>query len=136
MEPRQTRRHLEAEVAVRAEDGWVPGRAQDISDSGMAVILPVELPIGTAVELEIKLAPAPVATSAIVRNRNVFRYGLEFVQPLRDAGYRAGPDDCKDCSGTGFILKALDGEQRIAFARVECPDCGGTGRLRFQLNSG
>jgi hypothetical protein len=31
MEPR---RHLEAEVAVRGKDGWVPGRAQDISDSG------------------------------------------------------------------------------------------------------
>jgi hypothetical protein len=72
--------------------GWVGSRSRP-------GLLPIELPLGTAVELEIKLPTAPVATSAIVRNRNAFLYGLEFVQSLRDARYRAGPDDCKECAG-------------------------------------
>src|SRR5579863_4121648 len=65
MELGQTRHHLEAEVTVRAENGSVPGRAIDMSASGMAVILPVELPIGTTVELEIRLPTIPVTTRAI-----------------------------------------------------------------------
>ncbi len=116
------------DVTVRAEEGLIPSRAQDISKSGIAVILPVALPIGTALELEIKLPSVPIATTAVVRNRNAFLYGLEFVQPLRDARYQAGPDECKDCGGTGFILQALDGKQRIAFAQIGCRHCGGTGQ--------
>jgi hypothetical protein len=127
MEPGQTRHQLDAEVAIRAEDGLVPGRATDISECGIAVILPVELPIGTVVELEIKLATVPVITRAIVRNRNVFRHGLEFVQSLRDAGYEAGPDVCKDCGGTGFIVRAICGDEKIAFVHLKCADCGATG---------
>lgn len=123
----QTRHQLEADVTVRAAEGLIPGRAQDISASGIAVILPVELPIGTALELEIKLPTAPVTTTAVVRNRNAFLYGLEFVHPLCAARYQAGPDDCKDCGGTGFILQALDGKRRIAFAQIGCRHCGGTG---------
>jgi hypothetical protein len=126
----QTRHQLEAEVTVRAAEGLIPGRAQDISESGIAVILPAELPIGTALELEIKLPTAPVATSAIVRSRNAFLYGLEFIRPFRDARYQAGPDDCKDCSGTGFVLHPLDGKQGIAFAQVRCPCRGRTGHSK------
>jgi len=127
MELGQTRHHLEAEVTVRAENGSVPGRAIDMSASGMAVILPVELPIGTTVELEIRLPTIPVTTRAIVRNRNVFRHGLEFVQSLRDAGYEAGPDACKECGGTGFIVRAIYRDQRVAFVHLRCTDCRATG---------
>jgi hypothetical protein len=93
----------------------------------MAVVLAVELPIGTAVELEIKLPTVAVTTRAIVRNRIVFRHGLEFVQSLRDTGYEAGPDACKDCGGTGFVVRAICGDQKVAFVHVKCADCGATG---------
>lgn len=132
----QTRHQLEADVTVRAAEGLIPGRAQDISESGIAVILPAELPIGTALELEIKLPTAPVTTSAVVRNRSVFLYGLEFVHPLRDARYHAGPDDCKECGGAGFIVQALDGKQRLAFTQINCRHCGGTGTATILGNRG
>lgn len=127
MEPGQTRHHLDAEVTVRTDNGSLPGRAIDISASGMAVILPVELPIETTVEVEIRLPAVPVTTRAIVRNRSVFRHGLEFVQSLRDAGHEAAPDACKDCGGTGFVVRAICGDQRVAFVHVKCADCGGSG---------
>jgi hypothetical protein len=131
-EPRQTRHRLEADVTIRAEGKLVPGRAQDISESGMAVMLPVELPIGTTVEVEIRLPAVPVTTRAIVRNRDVFLHGLEFVQSLREAGYEAALDACKDCGGTGFVVRAICGDQKVAFVHLKCADCGATGHSSNQ----
>ena len=92
----------------------------------------MELHVGEIVELVIKLPIAPAATRAIVRGRNVFRHGFEFVQPLHEIvgkGIVAG--DCQSCAGTGSIL-SLDREQGVAFARVQCGDCSGTGRTSKQ----
>jgi len=38
------------------------------------------LPVGEVVKLEIMSRIEPVTVAAVVRNRNVFRYGLEFEQ--------------------------------------------------------
>jgi hypothetical protein len=46
------------------------------------VILPVELLNGEEVGLQIKLPSGTKTCRAIVRHRNVFRHGFEFVQPL------------------------------------------------------
>ncbi len=85
-EARQKRRHqriaLEVEVMVHTNGAMLPGRTQDISESGMAAILPVELHEGGKVELQIKLPAGTQTVSAIVRNRNVYRHGFEFAQPL------------------------------------------------------
>ena len=85
-EGRQKRRHerieLEVEVIVRTGSVLLPGRTQDISESGMAAILPVELLNGEEVGLQIKLPSGTKTCSAIVRHRNVFRHGFEFLQPL------------------------------------------------------
>ena len=51
-------------------------RSQMAAD--MSAILPVEL----HVELQIRLPRAAETTRAIVRHRNVYRHGFEFVQPL------------------------------------------------------
>jgi PilZ domain len=84
---REKRHHqrleLELEVIIRTESALLPGRTQDISESGMSVILPVELHEGEEVELQIKLPSATETIRAVVRHRNVFRHGFEFVQPLR-----------------------------------------------------
>ena len=71
-----------------------------------------------------------LATSrAVVRNRNVFRHGFEFLQPLHDVvGHKPADDDCQSCGGTGFILQAVDGGRGVAFMGIRCPDCGGTGK--------
>jgi len=73
---------MEVEVIVRTDSALLPGRTQDISESGMSAILPVELREGQEVELQIRLPRAAETTRAIVRNRNVYRHGFEFVQPL------------------------------------------------------
>jgi hypothetical protein len=126
-ERRHKRLELKAEVTVRSESGALPGRTLDISESGMAVILPVELPVGKAVKLEMKV-PAPITADAIVRSRDVFRHGFEFVQPLREiVGDETDLGDCQNCGGTGSTLQPLDGEQGVAFARLKCSDCSGTG---------
>jgi hypothetical protein len=85
-EGREQRRHrdfeLEVEVTVRTDSGLFPGRTHDISESGMSAILPAELREGQEVELQIRLPGSTETIRAIVRHRNVFRHGFEFVQPL------------------------------------------------------
>lgn len=79
---RHERIQLEVEVIVRAKRELLPGRTQDISESGMSAILPAELREGEEVELQIRLPSKTETIRAIVRHRNVFRHGFEFVQPL------------------------------------------------------
>lgn len=82
-EERQRRRHerveLEVEVIVRTGSALLPGRTQDISESGMSAILPVELLTGEEVGLQIKLPSGIKTCRAIVRHRDTFRHGFEFV---------------------------------------------------------
>jgi len=51
----------------------------DISESGIAAMLTLEAPVGEVVELEFALPSGPVAIHALVRQKNAFRYGFEFV---------------------------------------------------------
>lgn len=129
----ENRRHrrfeLETDVRIRSANGFLPGRTLDISASGMAAILPVELQVGEIVELNIKLPIALAASRAVVRNRNVFRHGFEFLQPLHDVvRHETADDDCQSCGSAGFNVQAVDGKQGVAFMRTRCPDCGGTGK--------
>lgn len=127
----ETRRHqrleLETEVTVHLESGEVPGRTLDISESGMSAILPVELRMGGTVELRIKLPIAVATVRGVVRSRNVFRHGFEFLQPMHDLVSHAADDPCQSCGGTGFVVQTVDGGQGVAFMRTRCPDCNGTG---------
>jgi len=79
---RHQRIEMEVEVVVRTDSALLPGRTHDISESGMSAILPVELREGQEVELQIRLPRAAETMRAIVRNRNVYRHGFEFVRPL------------------------------------------------------
>lgn len=79
---RSPRIQLEVDVNIYSRKaGLVPGRTLDISESGISAMIPVELPIGDTVRLEIGLPLEPVTVGAVVRSRNVFRYGFEFDQP-------------------------------------------------------
>ena len=59
------------------------GRGSDVSQGGMAAYIPSELPVGSSVDLELSLpymtGEQPIRIIAGVRNRNGFRYGLEYL---------------------------------------------------------
>jgi hypothetical protein len=61
------------------------GQGSDVSEGGMAAYIPAELELGEILDVELKLpySKKPVKVKASVRNRNGFRYGLEFmlIQP-------------------------------------------------------
>jgi c-di-GMP-binding flagellar brake protein YcgR len=58
----------------------VRGTTVDISESGMSAMLMVEVPIGEVVRLEFNLPLGEVEIHALVRQRNAFRYGFQFVE--------------------------------------------------------
>jgi hypothetical protein len=106
---RHQRLELEVEVIVRTDSELFPGRTHDISEFGMSAVLPVELRNGEEVELQIRLPSATETIRAIVRHRNVFRHGFEFVQPLHgifsNDAITGGPHDKLtyfDLSPAGF----------------------------------
>ncbi len=61
----------------------IHGRGNDLSQTGLAVFLPVELAVGESIELELVLpyTTQSIVLQAVVRNRRSFTYGLEFVHP-------------------------------------------------------
>ncbi|MGO9434203.1 MAG: PilZ domain-containing protein [Terracidiphilus sp.] len=125
---RHQRFELETEVTVHSGSGFFPGQSLDISESGMTAILPVELKIGETVELKIKVPITVATTRAIVRSRNVFRHGFEFLQPMHDVVWHETTDDaCPSCGGTGLVVQIADRGHGVGFMRARCPDCNGTG---------
>ena len=72
---------LVLDVTVRTRTcGVLTGRTADISESGISAILKLEVPVGEMVELEFTLPFGVVITYAMVRQRNAFRYGFQFVE--------------------------------------------------------
>jgi len=76
------------------------GRTVDISESGMSVMVLLEMSIGQPIELDFKLPYGPVNVHAVVKNKNAFRYGLKFLltdeertiirRGCRELAYRQG----------------------------------------------
>jgi hypothetical protein len=80
---RYPRFRLEVDITVHSVVGGpMPGHTLEISEVGISALLPVELPVGEFVGLDINLPFGPVSVRAVVRDRNVFRHGFEFVQPI------------------------------------------------------
>ncbi len=79
---RHVRYYLDADVRVEsARVGLIPGQSFEISESGISILLPVELPLKDIVKLEFKLPLGYAEATAIVRDRTAFRHGLEFLAP-------------------------------------------------------
>ena len=57
----------------------LPGRTVDISESGIAAMLTLEVPVSEIVTLDFRLPFGPVTIPAMVRQRNAFRYGFQFL---------------------------------------------------------
>src|SRR5438105_7480411 len=62
------------------------GRTADISEGGVAVLLPVHLDLGKVVDLELTLPgdSRPLQAKVVVRSRQSYRYRCEFLM-LRSA---------------------------------------------------
>jgi PilZ domain len=81
----EARRHprypIEADIRVYPRNApVVHGHTVDISESGISAMLRVEVPLGEVVRLEFSLPTGEVEVHALVRQRNAFRYGLQFVE--------------------------------------------------------
>jgi hypothetical protein len=78
---RHPRYKLEVSIRVYPRNASVVrGHTVDISESGFSAMLSVEVPIGEVVRLEFELPDGPVEVHAMVRQRNAFRYGMQFVE--------------------------------------------------------
>jgi|SRR5580692_7666687 hypothetical protein len=78
---RHPRFKLEVEIRVYPRDcPVVRGHSVDISESGLSAMLRVEVPVGEVVRLELTLPEGDVEALAMVRQRNAFRYGFQFVE--------------------------------------------------------
>jgi hypothetical protein len=60
-------------------------RTLDIAEGGMALMCPVELPTNSSLQVEVKLPGTGelLKIRGLVRNRNGFRFGIEFLR-VRD----------------------------------------------------
>ena len=58
----------------------VRGHTVDISESGISAMLRVEVSLGEVVRLEFAVPSGEVVVHALVRQRNAFRYGFQFVE--------------------------------------------------------
>jgi hypothetical protein len=81
----EARRHprfkLEVNIRIYARNTpVVRGHTVDISESGISAMLTLEVPIGEVVRLEFSLPLGDVQVHALVRQRNAFRYGFQFVE--------------------------------------------------------
>jgi c-di-GMP-binding flagellar brake protein YcgR len=73
---------LDVEIRLYARNREVVrGHTVDISESGISGLFAVEVPIGEVVRLELSLPPGAVDIYAMVRQRNAFRYGFQFLDP-------------------------------------------------------
>lgn len=71
------------EVPIRVyprNSSVVRGHTVDISESGIAALLILEVPIGEVVRIEFALPTGEVEVHALVRQRSAFRYGFQFLE--------------------------------------------------------
>lgn len=78
---RHARYPFEVEVRVYPRNAAVVrGHTVDISESGISAMLRVEVSLGEVVRLEFAVPSGEVVVHALVRQRNAFRYGFQFVE--------------------------------------------------------
>jgi hypothetical protein len=78
---RKPRFKLAVDVSINSWTcGVLKGYTVDISESGLAAMFTIEVPVGEVVELNFTLPLGPVTIYAIVRQRNAFRYGFQFLE--------------------------------------------------------
>ncbi len=78
---RHARFKLEVDILVYPREcSVIRGHTVDVSESGISALLREEVPVGELVRLEFSLPFGDVEVLAMVRQRNAFRYGFQFVE--------------------------------------------------------
>lgn len=78
----QPRFKMETDITISSPThGLLKGSTVDISESGIAAKLPIEVSVGECVELRLTLPAGSMTVCATVRHKDAFRYGFEFVVP-------------------------------------------------------
>ena len=78
---RYPRFKLEADICVYPRNrAVVRGHTVDISESGISAMLREEVQLDEVVRLEFTLPHGAVEVHALVRQRNAFRYGFQFLE--------------------------------------------------------
>lgn len=87
----EARRHprykMEVDIRIYPRNTSVlRGHTVDISESGISAMVRQEVPVGEVVRLEFALPLGNVEVLALVRQRNAFRFGFQFVDaaPIHD----------------------------------------------------
>jgi len=80
---RHPRYKLEIDVRIYPRNSAVVrGHSVDISESGLSAMLRMEVPVGEVVRLEFAVPTGEVEIHALVRQRNAFRYGFQFLEAI------------------------------------------------------
>ncbi|HEX3819198.1 MAG TPA: PilZ domain-containing protein [Candidatus Sulfotelmatobacter sp.] len=78
---RHARFKLEANICVYPRNAEVVrGHTVDISESGVSAMLRGEVPLNEVVRLTFSVPAGEVEIHSLVRQRNAFRYGFQFVE--------------------------------------------------------
>lgn len=78
---RSPRFKLETDIRIYARNQAVAhGHTVDLSESGIGAMLMDEIHLHEVVRLEFSLPSGEVEVMALVRQRNAFRYGFEFIE--------------------------------------------------------
>jgi hypothetical protein len=103
---RHPRFKIEVDIRIQSRTcGALKGRTVDISESGIAAMLKIEVPLGEIVELSFTLPDGPVKLFATVRQKNAFRYGFEFVVP--NTANETIRRTCRDLAVESLILTSV-----------------------------
>ena len=82
----------------------VSGRGRDISEGGMLIFAGMELQVAESIDVEFTPAFAdPIRVAAVVRNRDGFYYGVEFL--------RGNADDVERVTRLGEVLRGMSGSE-------------------------
>jgi c-di-GMP-binding flagellar brake protein YcgR len=73
---------ISCNISVRVFHGakYTDGRGHDIGTGGMAIYVPLDIDVGSSINLSFQLpcSRMVLGVRALVRNRDGFRYGVEF----------------------------------------------------------
>ena len=72
--------HVKVWRRIKGEKKLVPGYSRNISQDGIAIFIPAEIPVDEKVELQFTLPDLSreITVHAVVRGVNKFQYGMEF----------------------------------------------------------
>jgi len=77
----EPRFQLVVDITVRSRTrGVLTGYTDDISESGISAMLRIDVPLCEIVELNFTVPIGQVKVHAIVRQRDCFRYGFQFLE--------------------------------------------------------